>query len=95
MSRNTTLQHLNPQVGETCASGILLINAHAPGALVDGSGRVIMVIAVVLMAGFVFMRHLRQLEYVGDAGVIVVLIMVVVIVVSKMNAGSLVVVDTA
>lgn len=49
--------------------------------LVHGSGRIIMVLGVILMSGFVFLRNLRQLEIAGDFGFIVVLIMVIVIMV--------------
>lgn len=69
------------QVGEVCASGITFINSNYDGALVHGSGRIIMVLGVVLMSGFVFLKNLRQLEIAGDFGFIVVLIMVIVIVV--------------
>ena len=69
------------QVGEVCASGITFINSNYNGALVHGSGRIIMVLGVVLMSAFVFLRNLRQLEIAGDFGFIVVLIMVIVIMV--------------
>lgn len=69
------------QVGEVCASGITFINSNYNGALVHGSGRIIMVLGVILMSGFVFLCNLRQLEIAGDFGFIVVLIMVIVIVV--------------
>ena len=68
-------------MGEVCASGILLVSSNPPGALVNGSGRVIMVIAVIAMSAFIFLRNLRQLELFGDAGIVVVFIMVVVIMV--------------
>lgn len=50
----------------------------------NGSGRVVMVIAVILMSAFIFLRNLRQLEFFGDFGVIMVLIMVTVIMVSDL-----------
>ena len=71
----------NLQVGEVCASGITFINSNYDGVLVHGSGRIIMVLGVILMSGFVFLRNLRQLEIAGDFGFIVVLIMVIVIMV--------------
>lgn len=71
------------QVGEVCASGITFINANYNGVLVHGSGRIIMILGVILMSAFVFLRNLRQLEIAGDFGFIVVLIMVIVIMVSN------------
>ena len=71
------------QVGEVCASGITFINANYNGVLVHGSGRIIMILGVILMSAFVFLRNLRQLEIAGDFGFIVVLVMVIVIMVSN------------
>ena len=70
------------KVGEVCASGILFINEDAPKALVNGSGRILMVIAVLAMAGFVFAKSYRSLELVGDCGFVVVVVMVIVVMVS-------------
>ena len=47
-----------------------------------------MVLGVIVMSAFVFMRNLRQLEIAGDFGFIVVLIMVIVIMVWTLPTRS-------
>ena len=81
---------LLPQVGEVCASGISFINSNYNGVLVHGNGRIIMVLGVIVMSAFVFLRNLRQLEIAGDFGFIVVLIMVIVIMVRPLCEENLV-----
>lgn len=79
---NAAIEVLPSQVGEVCASGIQFINSSYNGVLVQGSGRIVMVIGTILMSAFVFLRNLRQLEIAGDFGFIIVLIMVIVIMAS-------------
>eukprot|EP00898_Chlorokybus_atmophyticus_P002369 jgi/Chlat1/3132/Chrsp21S03361 len=78
------------QVGEICAAGFIGIwgEDRVPGWVVDGGGRVVMAIATVgLVAPLCLVKQLRQLEYVGVAGVVIVMWMLVTIVVNAIQAG--------
>lgn len=81
-------RHSDLKVGEVCASGITFINSSYHGVLVQGSGRIIMVLGVTVMSGFIFLRNYRHLEIAGDCGFLVVFIMVVVIVVSCLSSSE-------
>lgn len=76
------------QIGEAGASGLLSIWPDSiPGALVNGAGRVLMVLVTALIIWpLCCVSRLRQLEYAAMAGTLIVLwLMGVVVVESSMN----------
>ncbi|KAG0630426.1 hypothetical protein M758_1G177400 [Ceratodon purpureus] len=70
------------QVGEAGAIGLTSIWPNTPGALINGSGRLLMVLATaVVIWPLCLVSRLRQLEYAGMAGTVIVLWLVGVTVV--------------
>ncbi|KAK9862347.1 hypothetical protein WJX84_001539 [Apatococcus fuscideae] len=82
-----TLLSTIQQAGEVMAAGINYINPNYTGIMVQGNGRIIMLLAMIVIAPLSLLHELRKLEIAGDFGILVVIVLVLVTMINSISHG--------